>query len=281
VGQPEVGGTPPGFVGAGQQRAGTHALQIGAGQHVSLGRPTDLLFGSEVNFSVAFWVRGDAGAWTSDPVFIGTKNWTSGGNQGFVVAAQGNGGWKWNWKGSAVARRDTPNIGVITDGTWHHIAVTHDRNGVATFYVDGELNSTIPIAGDGDIDALDINVGNDGTARYGFDNDTGARFVNARLDDLGIWRRILTAQEVAAIHTAGQAGNDLSSATVGAGPLRIESVTLSANNLAITWSGEPGLRLQSSSTIANPDWQDVPNTSGQNSATVPITGMTGFFRLAK
>jgi CHRD domain/Immunoglobulin domain len=218
----------PTFVSGGAEQIGTDAIRLTAGSYVNLGQPADLQFGSDVNFSLSFWVRGDANAWTGDPSFIGNKNWTSGGNQGFVVAAQGSGGWKWNYAVQNVGRQDTPNFagsgGVIADGNWHNIVVTHDRAGLASFYFDGRLLSMILLTVAGNIDSFDINVGEDGTGKYGFANDTGARWVEVFMDDVGIWRRLVTPQEAEAIYNAGLFGNDLSSAAVG-GPVLAPTIT--------------------------------------------------------
>ena len=214
--QPEIGGDLPGFVA--EAAIGSHAVRLLEGQHVTLGAPQDLQFGADVNFSVAFWVKGEPGAWTSDPSFISNKSWASGGNAGWIIAAQGNGGWKWNWKASDATRLDTPNLAVIADGAWHHIVVAHDRAGDATFYLDGIQLSTIPIVDTGDIDSfLEYNLGNDGTGRYGFDNDLGARFKDFQMDDVGVWRRALSTADVAEIYGAGLQGFNLAdTASAGA-----------------------------------------------------------------
>lgn len=204
--------TLPGFVSGGA--IGSHALRLTLGQYVTLGSPSDLHFGPDVDFSVAFWVKGDPGAWTSDPSFFSNKAWASGGNLGWIIAAQGNGGWKWNWRASDFGRRDTPNLAVIATGGWRHIAVTHNRQGNAVFYLDGvPIGAEIPIVDDGDIDNFDTvyNIGNDGTGGYGFNNDRGARFLDVQMDDFGVWRRALSAGEVAEIYGAGLQGYNLAS----------------------------------------------------------------------
>ena len=50
--------------------------------------------------------------------------------------------------------------------------------------------------------------------------------------------------------------------------------------LVLTWS-PVGLKLQRTTDLGTPDWQDVPNS--ENSATVilPMTDKAGFFRLIK
>ncbi len=210
-------GTDPGlptFAGSGQ-RVGSGAIEIKDGQSINLGAPSDLSFGADTDFSYSFWVKAaDANAWTGDPSFFSNKNWTSGGSAGYVVAAQGAGAWKWNWKAADAGRRDIgfPNI---ADNVWHNIIITHDRQTVASFYVDGVLKSTVPIAGDGDIDSFTgaTYIGQDGTGGYGFNNDTGAHFKDIFIDDFGLWRRTLTAQEVASIYAHGLQGEDLTKAS--------------------------------------------------------------------
>lgn len=212
--QAEIGGAEPGFVTG---VIGAGAVQLLTGQHVNLGAPTDLAFGADTDFSVAMWIKSPSAGWTSDPAFIGNKSWASGGNLGWVLAAQGNGGWKWNWNsrvdGNGVGRLDTPNIGVIRDDVWHHLVVSHTRTGDAVFYADGVEVSRISIANRGDVDTFDLgleyNIGNEGTGGYGFANDTGARFSNLSVDDVGIWRRALTSADVAEIYGAGLQGFNL------------------------------------------------------------------------
>jgi hypothetical protein len=212
--QAEIGGAEPGFVTG---VIGAGAVQLLTGQHVNLGAPADLAFGADTDFSVAMWIKSPSAGWTSDPAFIGNKSWASGGNLGWVLAAQGNGGWKWNWNsrvdGNGVGRLDTPNIGVIRDDVWHHLVVSHTRTGDAVFYADGVEVSRISIANRGDVDTFDLgleyNIGNEGTGGYGFANDTGARFSNLSVDDVGIWRRALTSADVAEIYGAGLQGFNL------------------------------------------------------------------------
>src|SRR6185369_1395660 len=56
-------------------------------------------------------------------------------------------------------------------------------------------------------------IGQDGTGGYGFNNDLGAHFKDIWIDDFGLWRRTLTAQEVASIYAHGLQGEDLTKAT--------------------------------------------------------------------
>jgi hypothetical protein len=98
---------------------------------------------------------------------------------------------------------------------------------------------------------------------------------------MGIWRRVITPQEVAAIYSAGQAGNDLSTATVGSPAARINSIAQSGSNLVLLWNAQAGLRLQKATTLTNPNWQDVAGTDGVGTATEATTGNAAFYRLFK
>lgn len=172
--------------------------------------------GDTTDFSVGFWVNCSSA--TGDQAFIGNKNWGSGNNRGWIIAWQSSGNFKWNYRDdSGSGRRDGVVPTNIRDGQWHHIAVTFERTNVATTYVDGNpvhTGSIAPDAGlpvgslDTDIDGLSVFAGNDGTGTYTDNGNSGA---NMLMDDLGIWRRLLTPTEVTRIYQAGLAGVDMAS----------------------------------------------------------------------
>jgi hypothetical protein len=98
--------------------------------------------------------------------------------------------------------------GRLTDGAWHHVAVT--VNGPADevmFYIDGSHVETSssgcfrslsePIAGGPQSDFIG--------AGGSFSCEPGGYFTG-QIDELSFFRRALTAEEVGAIHAAGSAG---------------------------------------------------------------------------
>ena len=100
--------------------------------YVALGTPELLNFGSDVDFSVAFWTK--YSTQVSDPVFIATQNWDSSNNQGWGIYMQGGGNFRVvivDDRGSA-GKMSTTTTPVIRDGTWHHVLVTFARRGDAT-----------------------------------------------------------------------------------------------------------------------------------------------------
>jgi hypothetical protein len=73
------------------------------------------------------------------------------------------------------------------------------------------------------------------------------------------------------------AGKDLSQVTT---PEQL-FMTISGNNINLSWMGGPTTKLQKSSSLNPASWTDVPGTLGANSASVSInpTG-SAFFRLS-
>ncbi|MBP1962788.1 Ig-like domain-containing protein [Paenibacillus aceris] len=173
-------------------------------QYLNLGKPANLQFGTNTNFTLAFWVKSPGVA--SDPPVISNKNWANGANVGYVLALQSNNSLKWNYntQGSSRADAEIPNV---ADGKWHHIVVSHDRTtGRADFYKDGApvvvsvkngslyqgITNSMNIAGrTGTIDSgLATMIGNDGTGAYAVNT------FDMQVDEMQIIKRAVTAQEV-------------------------------------------------------------------------------------
>ncbi len=250
------------------------AMQLASdADYVTLGTPADLNFGQATDFSIAFWTK--AVTWGGDPAFIGNKDWDSGGNQGYVVATDGDGHLQWNLAGPPGSRKDYDGpAGTFSDAAWHHVAITFNRTGPATTYVDGVLRDARPMTADqNNVDTpsgLATNVGQDGVGDY------GSRFSDVSFDDIGIWRRVLTPQEVAAIFEAGQAGKDLSTVVVS-GPTDAGTLGMqfTAGKVVLTW--ESGATLQSATSIVG-QWTDEAATSP---ASLDPAGAAKFYRLKK
>lgn len=241
--------------------------------YLTLGSPADLNFGTTTDFSIAFWAK--VGAWSSDPSFIGNKDWNSGGNQGYVIATDGDGRLQWNLAGPPGSRKDYDGpANTFADQAWRHVVVTFQRNGVASTYVDGTLRDARPLTADqNNVDTpatFATNIGQDGTGNY------GPRFSDVTFDDIGIWRRVITPQEVAGIFEAGQAGQDLSTVVV-AGPSDAGTLGIarSGANVVLTW--DSGATLQSADAVSG-TWTDE---TAQSPHQVTPAGAGKFYRLKK
>ena len=167
--------------------------------------------------------------------------------------------------------------------------VTFHRVGFAKTYIDGALANLMSIAPDpgflvGSVDTYDLtpsrgtgyawNLGEDGTGFYAVPNGAG---IDCLMDDVGIWRRILGEDEVAQIYQLGQTGKSFASAVVA---LKLQAQLL-AGQLAITWNGGTGIKLQKTTSLSNPNWQDVAGSDGSSSASELIGSGNAFYRLIK
>lgn len=98
------------------------------------------------------------------------------------------------------------SVGTVDDGEFHHVAVTYDSQTVK-FYIDGVLDSMQSFAAPivmGD-PTNDLHIGVDTNALPGPINGP-VRFFNGLIDELGIFNRVLSADEIADIHNADSAG---------------------------------------------------------------------------
>ena len=190
-------------------------------QYALLGDPAALQFGETTDFTVAFWVRStsdftdnrDNGGTNYDPAILSNKDWNSGANVGWVIAGNssnqggGIGNLEWNiGDGSNRADFDPVNL-QINDGAWHHVAVSHNRDGDARFYLDGINVGAVDISPIGDINSgLPTAVGTDGA-----EGGTWENWFPGDIDDVAIWRRVVTPSEIATIHADGLLGDGLPS----------------------------------------------------------------------
>lgn len=193
----------PGRIGSGALRFSSNPTNSEF-NYVTLGTPPELNFGGSVDLSVSMWVKFTG--WKDDPAFLSNKSWASGDNVGWVVATGGDGRFQWNFTdGNGRRDYDGPG-GTISDGQWHHLAVSFDRDGNASAYLDGVLVDSRSIApGTETLDSgLPTNIGQDGTGVYTDNGDAGID--DGMIDDVAIWRRALTGFEIQRIYQYGTNG---------------------------------------------------------------------------
>lgn len=142
------------------------------------------------SFSFALWVKTGS---TGDQSIFGNSDWSRGENPGFKVTLfPRNGSFSVTPVGGK--RCDKPLPESFHSGTWNHIAVTFSRTAnLVSLYYNGALYHT-------------TNFSNGGTAslKTGFPTVVGANAVPgfsgpASIDDVGIWNRVLTPQEITAL----------------------------------------------------------------------------------
>ena len=91
----------------------------------------------------------------------------------------------------------------INDGQWHHLALVksgHAPTATLTLYVDGEIEMTI----DDVIFDRELTLDNRPSFTFGNFNDGTAQYqAAASFDEIAIWRRALSGDEIAALHRRG------------------------------------------------------------------------------
>jgi len=192
------------------------------------------------SFSVSLWERTTK---SGDDALIGNKDWSVGTNVGWVISSLDQKNLNYNAAGGA--RRDVDLNPPFSDGAWHLVTVTFDRaaNRV-TSYVDG-----LPVS------TTDLSPGGNASLNGGFStligsSGNGTYSATADIDDLGVWSRVLTAEEVAGIYGAGLNHRPLTVAVPGmppmitAQPLNLSACEGSTARFAVKASGSEPLSYQ-------------------------------------
>lgn len=151
-----------------------------------------LHFGSDKDFSVSFWVDSDHDI--SDPAIMGTMDWASSGNKGWVLAwlrgrlrvVIGDG------EGSKTDFRMDEGQSILGTG-WRFITVSFDRDTQVTLYIDGQEIASAPSQ------PLDIDNGNTIKINQDGEGDYGDRLA-AKFSQINFYGYVLNAGEVMAIY---------------------------------------------------------------------------------
>jgi len=213
--------------------------------YITLGNPADLRFSSNVNFSVAYWVKYEAGQTNGDLPFLCTAV-NSYGNAGYTFApSYKQGGWSYSLNGTV---QTYGAVNTLNNGSWHHVLHTFNRTGNAVTYLDGAQVDTRLVNGAGDLDTGNaVTLGQDPSGLYPEDG-------SVTLDDLAVWRRALTSYEAYSTYYA--ATNSNSSFDVpGTVTLKISP---SGTNVVLSW--QPGATLGTLLQADSPTgpWTAVP-----------------------
>jgi hypothetical protein len=180
-----------------------------------------------------------------------------------------------------------PNVSRVTGaagfptGGWHHVAFTAD-GAQLRLYVDGtEVGFGDYLADINPPDIKYISFGvqmnhvdpADPTSELGPDPTT-PDWLSGQLDEVALWTRVLSADEVAKLNAAGKAGQPLT--TIVEQPPVTEpgklSVSLSEGNVTVTW--DKGT-LETAPAVTGP-W--TPNSAAKSPLTEPASDAAKFYR---
>ena len=152
------------------------------------------MFTDATDFSISMWVN--VAQQSDDHPFISNKDWGSSNNKGWGIFSQSGGNLRDQVTGTGGTKFSVNPAVNWKDNAWHNIVVTFKRNVESVAYFDGVPVLTSPLLTTGSIDtddlALAVNIGQDGTGHY---TDGGTSSIDALIDDVGVWRRVITPGE--------------------------------------------------------------------------------------
>ena len=228
-------------------------------------------------FTVEFWMMGRKNQPQNGFTMV-DKSHGYGTSLGWVFqgnSATGTIGWD---VGTGLGHDDFVGVATsrdVLDGQFHHVAGTWEGT-MLRFYVDGALEGSLPFTTPGNNNTLPLRLG------FCWASGASIRFFRGVLDELSVYQRALSANEVAAIYAAGSAGKCLWSPEI-----RFTDVRLLGPDLGLTSTGrvQTGAAqiIQASTNPAIPDaWANVqtnPAPSSTNTWLVPREGERRFFRI--
>lgn len=170
----------------------TDGSSVTEANYLTLGQPADLNLGTNVNFTVSYWVK-LTGSPGDLPFLCSAVNSYS--NDGITFApSYQRGGWSWSLGSIGIYGGNN----TINNGVWHHLLHSFDRAGNAITYLDGvQVDSRLAAPGVNLTTGNDVCIGQDPTGTY-------AEAGSADLDDLAIWKRALAPDEVDCLYTVGK-----------------------------------------------------------------------------
>ena len=166
----------------------------------------DFKFGTD-SFTASMWLNCRAFE-GSDPAIFSNKDWTTGANPGMIFYYKG-GNWQYNVNTVEGSRLDCTYV-IATSGVnaqfndWANVTIVCDREAqTLTYYVNGrQYDVVVDFSGKGYVSAFDdetnnypLMIGND-AANYSASNK-----IDFDCDEFIIWKKALTADEVAAAYT--------------------------------------------------------------------------------
>ena len=188
------------------------ALRFSAGQVVDIdpGTLKPLAFGRDRDFSVSVWIRAPQGykPGTADSIVSATFKTAAiwfialrpGGYNGVYLR-------HYDGKSSVDITPSTDQLPLLTDGKWHHLAVTSDRDAEGIIYIDGRLAGRKSIR--------TVSSASDYGAPVSMKLGASTNRFAGDLDDVAIWDRVLDATEITRLfQQGGRAGSPLDVAAV-------------------------------------------------------------------
>ena len=194
-------------------------------------------------FTISMWVKvegagqndlrvfSEGNTEDSNPLFnIGTHNGGASGQVDFYIR---NGGPGWPTVGHIYSEQEA------LDGSWRHIAFTQQSDGTRLFHVDGTLDA-LEIGPRPEEGGWDLNT----TSIGGIQRASATHWVTGDIDEVALWRRALSEEEIGMIVEGG-----VPEVEVGSRPLEIAAFTVeypavvNGQNAVLHWDASPDASL--------------------------------------
>ncbi len=166
------------------------------GEMVSVKSGASLEFGQATDFTVALWIRTAKGYTPRTADTILSAEYHSA--MWFIALRPGsyNGIYLRHYDGKRTVdiKPSKDRRTQLTDGQWHHVAFTSDRNGVGRVFFNGAPAGKVKIGA--------VNAAAKYTGLKAFSIGASVNNFRGDLDDVAIWRRVLFPAEIRELHAA-------------------------------------------------------------------------------
>lgn len=170
------------------------AMDFSLGSYITV--PASTAFNTGNGMTVAVWV--DLLDPSANQKIMGRTNY--GFNSGFILGVEGAGLSPEVWDANGI--QYAFNEGAIEAGTWTHLAITWASNGQFIGYINGEVVGTLSTG------AAGIGANNEPMIIGGSPWSQSPLYfaTNGGIDDMGLWDRALSSDEIAELVAAGAVG---------------------------------------------------------------------------
>lgn len=169
-------------------------------EYLSASSDPTLNFGPDDSLSISIWVYLDS---KNNVAYL--QKWTGAGSQRSYRVGFSSGDDRFIFRvsgdGSASTFVLADNFGSPSTGTWYNIVCTHDP-------VSNQISIRV---NDGSVDTASHSGGIfSSSADFRLGTDEVITFHNGRIDEVGIWRKVLSSQEISDLYNGGS-GNEFTS----------------------------------------------------------------------
>lgn len=185
---------------------GQYIILNGSSQYLTASANTvhDITTG---DFSFTFWIYRTSDSGSTEHI-VKKQNSTTNAGYRIIITSSDTIGGRIN-AGSDIPFNSTSTIAI---NTWYFVAVVFDRDGNGTIYINGTADGT-PV----DISGQSGSITNTQTFTVGRDSSASSGFFPGRIDDLRIYSKALSADEVKAIMNDCRGGMTVRCSETGSG----------------------------------------------------------------